>query len=109
MQKRLFPIGFHCGPAGHHDGLTEYINAIRERFTATVKSVDHYGILYEWHGHDDVIKVFRMDGDTDGAPFNFDVPLYHVSPQKAAEAHWQATLDNLPPEFSKGGGMARGH
>jgi hypothetical protein len=69
-----------------------------------LKSADHYGVLFEAANiaANSGIQhhlVYRQStrGQNDG--FSYDVPDYNLEATEAAERHWKATRDNLPPEF----------
>jgi hypothetical protein len=97
-------IGFHCGPAGNHNGIGDYMSQLDAAgIPFVIKSVDHYGHCYEAAQYDSAehVVVFRLStrGQEDG--FDYDVPRYDMSPKDAAHWHWQATVAKLPPEFDK--------
>lgn len=98
-------IGFHAGPGGNLTGIGDWMRKLDGAgIPFFLKSADHYGVLFEaaniaansgLNHH----LVYRQStrGQNDG--FNYDVPDYNREPAQAAERHWQATRDNLPPEF----------
>lgn len=97
-------IGFHCGPAGNHNGIGDYMRRLDDAGRPfVIKSVDHYGHCYEatQYSNAEHVIVFRLTthGQNDG--FDYDVPDYSVSPRAAARRHWAKTLAALPPEFDK--------
>lgn len=97
-------IGFHCGPAGNHNGIGEYMRQLdTARIPFVIKSVDHYGHCFEAAQYSNAghVVVFRLStrGQNDG--FDYDVPRYDLTPADAARVHWEATLAKLPPEFDR--------
>lgn len=97
-------IGFHLGPAGNPTGIGDYMRRLdAARVPFVMKSVDHYGPIYEGsqYTNADHLLAYRLTtrGQNDG--FDYDVPDYNLSPRDAAATHWQRTKAKLPPEFSK--------
>ena len=105
-------IGFHTGPGGNPTGIGDWMRALdRAKIPFCLKSVDHYGPIFEAQELMKLSKVphvliFRLStrGINDG--YDYDVPPYkdpkYVNdPEGGAEKHWRKTLAKLPPEFDK--------
>jgi uncharacterized protein affecting Mg2+/Co2+ transport len=98
-------VGFHVGPGGNLTGLGDWMRKLDGAgIPFFLKSADHYGVLFEGANiaADSGIEhqlVYRQStgGQNDG--FDYDVPDYSLEAAEAAERHWQATRDKLPPEF----------
>lgn len=94
-------IGFHCGPAGNHNGIGDYMRQLdKAGIPFVIKSVDHYGVCFEACQYNNAPHVicFRLclvNGKW------FDVPDYSLDPDEAAVKHWRQTVQSLPPEFNK--------
>ena len=92
-------VGFHAGIAGNATGISDWM---RDLDAAGVpfflKSADDAGVLLEAQnlaaasGVPHVI-VYRNAGN--------DVPDYSLSPQAAAQQHWQWHESRFPPELDK--------
>ncbi len=91
----LVKIGFHIGPGGNRQGFGDYLAQLAAHgVPAVVKSADDYGGIVEALNYNpDNITIFRMTG---GA---LELPDYNLSPELAAEQHWDRILAALPPEF----------
>lgn len=98
-------VGFHAGPGGNLTGIGDWMRKLDGAgIPFFLKSADHYGVLFEaanLAANSGIAHqlVYRQStrGQNDG--FDYDVPDYNLSPEEAAARHWQATRDNLPPEF----------
>lgn len=107
MTTTYYKIGFHTGPGGNRNGIGDYFRDLDDAgIPAIIKSSDDFGPCYELQemakqsgvSH---IVVFRLStaGQNDG--FNYDVPDYGLSPQVAAQNHWNHTKAKLPQELDK--------
>lgn len=92
-------IGFHVGPGGNMDGLTEWMEALdAQGIPFFLKSVDTAGPLLEAQElakrsgvpH---ILVYRRAGGW------YELPNYNDAPQAAAREHWALHTADFPPEL----------
>lgn len=98
-------IGFHVGPGGNLSGLGDWMRKLDGAgIPFFLKSADHYAVLFEAaniaaNSGVEHQLVYRQStgGQNDG--FDYDTPDYTLEPGEAAERHWQATRNKLPPEF----------
>ncbi|MEM7332156.1 MAG: hypothetical protein AAF490_08690 [Chloroflexota bacterium] len=95
-------VGFHVGVGGNSDGLDEWMLALDAAGVPFfLKSVDNaQPILFAQQlmrqsGVPHVL-VYRKTGKNE---YDYDVPNYDLSPQQAAEIHWNAHISNFPPEL----------
>lgn len=97
-------IGFHCGPAGNHNGIGDYMRKLDAAgIPFVMKSVDHYGYIYEGlqYSNANHLYVYRMSAFGQPGDYNFDVPDYEIDPDEAAAKHWKHMMKHLPPEFDR--------
>ena len=112
MVKVPNKIGFHTGPGGNPTGIGDWMRALdKARIPLSLKSVDHYGPLFEAQelmkqSNVPHVLVYRMStrGQNDG--YDYDVPPYKDpkfvnDPEGGAEKHWRKTMAKLPPEFDR--------
>ena len=92
-------IGFHVGPGGNMDGLTQWMEALdAQGIPFFLKSVDTAGPLLEAQElakrsgvpH---ILVYRRAGGW------YELPNYNDSPQASAREHWALHTADFPPEL----------
>lgn len=102
-------IGFHTGPGGNPTGLGDWMRALdKARIPFCLKSVDHYGTIFEAQELMKVsdvphVLIFRLVRNDE---YDYDVPPYKDpkyanDPEGGAEYHWAKTLAKLPPEFDR--------
>lgn len=97
----MMHISYHCGPAGNHTGLGDFMQRVKDAgFIPWLKSADHYGHLIDAVSRGGV-GVYRLStrGQNDG--FDYDVPDYSLDPYEAAVRHWNATKAKLPRELDR--------
>lgn len=97
-------IGFHVGLGGNTAGLEDWMRRLDAAGVPFfLKSVDNaQPILFaqELMRQSGVphVLVYRKAA---GGSYDWDVPNYALSPQQAAEIHWQAHIDAFPPELDR--------
>ncbi len=97
-------IGFHAGPGGNATGIGDYMRKLDAAgIPFVMKSVDHYGFIFEAAQFANAPHVFCYRLSAFGQPgdYNFDVPDYALDPEEAAAKHWLHMKKHLPPEFDR--------
>ncbi|MDJ0754334.1 MAG: NBR1-Ig-like domain-containing protein [Ardenticatenaceae bacterium] len=97
-------IGFHAGPAGNHTGIGNYYKKLDAAgIPFVIKSVDHYGHIFEATQYKNAPHVYCFRLSRAGQPddYDYDVPDYFINPEKAALKHWKNMEKTLPPEFNR--------
>ncbi|MCP4359189.1 MAG: hypothetical protein GY796_14335 [Chloroflexi bacterium] len=95
-------IGFHVGIGGNTAGLEEWMRRLDEAgipfFLKSVDNAQPILLAQELKRTSGVphVLVYRKAA---GSEYDWDVPNYALSPDQAAEIHWQMHRDAFPPEL----------
>jgi hypothetical protein len=99
LEMSFNKIGFHTGYGGNTTGLHQMLAELDAAgvpfFLKSVDDASHLFYAQQLAQQSGVphILVWRRSGN------EYDVPVYSLSPQAAAQAHWQLHMDAFPPEL----------
>lgn len=105
-------LGLHRAPGGSANGIGDVYRDLASRgIPLRVKSADAMGPINEVLQIADEygvpsVSIFRLTthgqehDDGNGGFVEYDVPMYQLSAEDAANEHWGRTLDRLPSDFN---------
>lgn len=92
-------VGFHGGSSGNHTGIGDYMRTLDEAGVPfCLKSVNNVGLAVEAAQHawqSGVSHRIILRWTNPGVPPGPEVPDYHLSPEEAANEHWQLVQQSI--------------